>query len=164
MKVVINIVQDPALREERLYFFQFPAPFPAFVSPNSPGSGTPVDANILSELATKKVDFAKEAKSESGATKKIEVQEVEETPKVDGIIGQLETYRSGTVKMRLANGILFDVCVSVTHLMGFAYWSVTGKCSDATLFSPTSCVSRPSREAAERPGRGQQAVLCVTQC
>ena len=30
-------------------------------------------------------------------------------PPVDGIIGQLELYRSGAVKMRLANGILLDV-------------------------------------------------------
>jgi hypothetical protein len=28
---------------------------------------------------------------------------------IDGIIGQLETYRSGAVKFRLNNGILFDV-------------------------------------------------------
>lgn len=30
-------------------------------------------------------------------------------PPVDGIIGQLELYRNGAVKMRLANGILLDV-------------------------------------------------------
>jgi DNA-directed RNA polymerase III subunit RPC4 len=29
--------------------------------------------------------------------------------KVDGIIGQLELYRSGAVKMRLGNDILYDV-------------------------------------------------------
>jgi len=29
---------------------------------------------------------------------------------VDGVIGQLEIYQSGAVKMRLANGILLDVC------------------------------------------------------
>ena len=28
---------------------------------------------------------------------------------VDGVIGQLEIYQSGAVKMRLANGILLDV-------------------------------------------------------
>lgn len=32
-----------------------------------------------------------------------------EPPKVDGIIGQLEVYRSGAVKMRLGNDILLDV-------------------------------------------------------
>jgi len=30
-------------------------------------------------------------------------------PPVDGIIGQLEVYHSGAIKMRLANGILLDV-------------------------------------------------------
>ena len=30
-------------------------------------------------------------------------------PPVDGIIGQLELYRSGAIKMRLSNGILLDV-------------------------------------------------------
>jgi DNA-directed RNA polymerase III subunit RPC4 len=32
---------------------------------------------------------------------------------VDGVIGQLEIYRSGAVKMRLANGILLDVRVAL---------------------------------------------------
>lgn len=31
---------------------------------------------------------------------------------LDGIIGQLEIYRSGAVKMRLKNGILLDVSVA----------------------------------------------------
>lgn len=35
-------------------------------------------------------------------------EETLEAP-VDGIIGQLELYRSGAIKMRLANGILLDV-------------------------------------------------------
>jgi DNA-directed RNA polymerase III subunit RPC4 len=32
-----------------------------------------------------------------------------ETPKVDGVIGHVEIYRSGTVKMRLGNGIVLNV-------------------------------------------------------
>lgn len=32
-----------------------------------------------------------------------------ERPKIDGIIGRLEIYQSGAVRMRLANGILLDV-------------------------------------------------------
>lgn len=32
-----------------------------------------------------------------------------EDAKVDGIIGRLEIYRSGAVKMQLTNGILMDV-------------------------------------------------------
>ncbi len=35
--------------------------------------------------------------------------EEKEKPVVDGTIGRLEIYRSGAVKMRLANGILLDV-------------------------------------------------------
>lgn len=39
-----------------------------------------------------------------------------EEPKIDGIIGQLEIYESGAVKMRLGNGIVMDVRVSVPNL------------------------------------------------
>lgn len=46
-------------------------------------------------------------KAEDSTTEKIS-----ELP-VDGIIGQLELYRSGAIKMRLANGILLDV--SLVH-------------------------------------------------
>ena len=35
-------------------------------------------------------------------------------PPVEGVIGQLEVYESGTVKMRLANGILLDVSVQAS--------------------------------------------------
>ena len=33
-------------------------------------------------------------------------------PELDGVIGKLEIYQSGTVKIRLNNGILFDVSIS----------------------------------------------------
>lgn len=32
-----------------------------------------------------------------------------ESPKVDGVIGHIEVYRSGAVKMRLGNGIVLNV-------------------------------------------------------
>ena len=32
-----------------------------------------------------------------------------EIPKVDGVIGHIEVYRSGTVKMHLGNGIVLNV-------------------------------------------------------
>lgn len=41
-----------------------------------------------------------------GAAKK---PEPEPDEKVEGIIGQLEVYESGAVKMRLSNGIAMDV-------------------------------------------------------
>ena len=35
----------------------------------------------------------------------------EKVPVLDGVIGQLEIHRSGAIKMRLGNGIVYDVCV-----------------------------------------------------
>lgn len=58
-----------------------------FVTPDGPGSGT----------ATPNI------KPDDPAAAKIP------DPPVDGIIGQLEMYRSGGIKMRLTNGILLDV-------------------------------------------------------
>ena len=62
----------------------------------------------------KKVTFATPDSQGSGATTpttKPEDPTAEKIPDppVDGIIGQLELYRSGAVKMRLANNILLDV-------------------------------------------------------
>ena len=47
-------------------------------------------------------------KEEGGGEEKAE-DEAKPEPKVDGIIGQLEVYRNGAVKMRLGNGIVYDV-------------------------------------------------------
>ena len=58
-----------------------------FATPDGPGSGT--------VTPTTKPDYP--------TTEKIP------DPPVDGIIGQLELYRSGAIKMRLSNGILLDV-------------------------------------------------------
>jgi DNA-directed RNA polymerase III subunit RPC4 len=90
------------LREERLYFFQFPSPFPAFVSPVDEGLAT-------SETTNKQVAFASNVKSEPGSSKNPAAEADTPQPKIDGVIGKLEVYRSGTVKMRLANGIVLDV-------------------------------------------------------
>ncbi|KAE9406994.1 hypothetical protein BT96DRAFT_874956 [Gymnopus androsaceus JB14] len=92
----------------RLYFFQFPSPFPSFTT--NPSAIVQKDAS--STPAAKKVSFATDVKSE------VEVQAsssqgtstaAETKEEVDGMIGHLEIYRSGAVKMRLANGILLDV-------------------------------------------------------
>jgi len=58
-----------------------------FATPDGPGSGTTTPS----------------AKPEDSAPEKVTA------PSVDGIIGQLELYRSGAVKIRLANDILLDV-------------------------------------------------------
>ncbi|KAJ7767463.1 RNA polymerase III RPC4-domain-containing protein [Mycena maculata] len=105
-----NANEDPTLREERLYFFQFPSPFSEFVPPAPPvpeAVAEVVDPNI------KKVCFADgvEAGSLSGSARVSTPppEKTEENPVIDGIIGSLEVYRSGAVKMRLHNGILLDV-------------------------------------------------------
>jgi DNA-directed RNA polymerase III subunit RPC4 len=63
----------------------------------------------------RKVSFAADTKppaSASGSTMpgiQVGPEASKETPKVDGVIGHVEIYRSGTVKMRLGNGIVLNV-------------------------------------------------------
>ncbi|KAG6812395.1 hypothetical protein H0H92_003076 [Tricholoma furcatifolium] len=110
-KLTMTPPQDPDLREERLYFFQFPSPFPTFVSPNAESSSSDQDVLMADDATDKKVASATNVKTEAGsATSKAPTVEPEAaSPRIDGVIGRLEVYRSGAVKMRLANGILLDV-------------------------------------------------------
>ncbi|RDB20935.1 DNA-directed RNA polymerase III subunit rpc4 [Hypsizygus marmoreus] len=96
-----DIEPDSTLREEKLYFFQFPSPFPTFISTTTEtGDDTGAGEAIP----------AKDIKPEPGTSKVVSPTKVQiPEPKVDGVIGRLEIYRSGAVKMRLANGILLDV-------------------------------------------------------
>lgn len=115
-------LQDPNVRQEKLYFFQFPEPFPTFTLPSPPppldgDPAAPVTAEAESESSKGKkvVTFAPDVKSSSATpTPGPEAEDAaksasEKAKKVDGIIGRLEIYQSGTVKMRLENGILLDV-------------------------------------------------------
>ncbi|KAF8202122.1 RNA polymerase III RPC4-domain-containing protein [Pholiota molesta] len=107
--------------EDRLYFFQFPAPFPKFRYKNDASiTATAMDVDSVPAGPPKKVSFAPDVKpdiasvaSGSGAsgsrTPSIVPSEPEPAQPLDGVIGQLEVYRSGAVKIRLANGILLDV-------------------------------------------------------
>ncbi|THU99158.1 hypothetical protein K435DRAFT_720095 [Dendrothele bispora CBS 962.96] len=98
----IDLDTDPTPRQDKLYCFQFPSPFPVFQSTN---------ANVQVPSPTKKVTFAPSAKSEpSSSSVPPDFPEKEPVPPpVDGLIGRLEVYRSGIVKMKLANGIVLDV-------------------------------------------------------
>lgn len=126
--ILISFIQDSTLREDRLYFFQFPSPFPKFINPSTeppplriidPTTGPePVQA----ESPTKKVSFAPDTKLSltpaSSRPSTVPPEHTKEEP-VDGIIGQLEVYKSGAVKIRLANGILLDVSrISITAIHG----------------------------------------------
>jgi DNA-directed RNA polymerase III subunit RPC4 len=62
----------------------------------------------------KKVSFAPDAKPDiaslsSRTPSVVPSEEAKEAAPIDGVIGQLEVYKSGAVKIRLANGILLDV-------------------------------------------------------
>lgn len=126
------VIKDTNVRHERLYFFQFPEPFPTFKLATAPATQTQdvvmadaapqVDKGKAPEGSEKgkKVSFAPDVKppaSEAGtpvpdATK---VQEAAQ-PKLDGIIGRLEIHQSGAVRMRLENGKLLDVGRSLLQL------------------------------------------------
>ncbi|KAJ7695186.1 RNA polymerase III RPC4-domain-containing protein [Mycena rosella] len=110
-----TISEDPALREERLYFFQFPDPFPTFLPP---AAAVPeVVPEVPADPTVKRVSFADDVKPASlpgsvrgsMAPPEPPAAKTDEAPAIDGIIGTLEVYRSGAVKMRLQNGILLDV-------------------------------------------------------
>jgi len=66
-----------------------------FATPDGPGSGTTTPTTKLEDSTTEK----------------------NPDPPVDGVIGQLELYRSGAIKMRLANGILLDVGLPIPGLL-----------------------------------------------
>ncbi|TFK32803.1 RNA polymerase III RPC4-domain-containing protein [Crucibulum laeve] len=104
-----EIDTDPTLREERLYFFQFPQPFPTFL----PKASESVADVIMGDATDKKVTFAPDVMPSvtpgTSRTSSAVPTELLMTEPLDGIIGELEVYRSGAVKIRLTNGILFDV-------------------------------------------------------
>ncbi|KAI1796644.1 RNA polymerase III RPC4-domain-containing protein [Ganoderma leucocontextum] len=131
--------EDADTRQERLYFFQFPEPFPVFQPPHAqqtadvkgkgkaePGTG---------EDSTKKVTFAEDTKppalGAAGANgpATADKDQADESPTVDGVIGQLEIYESGTVKMRMRNGIVMDVTAATqpTFLQHAIYLDSTNK-------------------------------------
>ncbi|OSD03107.1 hypothetical protein PYCCODRAFT_1366257 [Trametes coccinea BRFM310] len=109
--------EEANVRQERLYFFQFPQPFPVFTSPDSENAalkGHPQSeeggAAAKSEdgSAGKKVSFADDTKPPASAAPGDKAAEAE-ARKVDGVVGQLEIYESGAVKLRMGNGIVMDV-------------------------------------------------------
>lgn len=106
-------------QDNRLYFFQFPSPFPKFLPAPEVIS---LDEDTLMDDVTlekgkgkeketgrpKSVSFAPETKP--GATSTTSEGAAKDAP-LDGVIGRLEIYKSGLVKMRLGDNIVFDVSV-----------------------------------------------------
>ncbi|KDQ61552.1 hypothetical protein JAAARDRAFT_31006 [Jaapia argillacea MUCL 33604] len=110
-------IEDVDVRQERLYFFQFPTPFPTLL-PNTPAGSeeVPMDVDAKgkgkapegSDEKQKRVSFTPDTKPPVPGASASPAQ-AKEDPKLDGVIGQLEVYKSGAVKMRLGNGIVMDV-------------------------------------------------------
>ncbi|KAI0060961.1 hypothetical protein BV25DRAFT_1858047 [Artomyces pyxidatus] len=96
---------------ERLYFFQFPEPFPTFSAKSVPPPDTKGKGKAPEGTAGKRVSFSDDTKPPASTIMPLpeDVDKPQPIEHVDGIIGQLEIYQSGAVKMRLANGILMDV-------------------------------------------------------
>lgn len=97
------------------------------------GKGAATD-DAASSAPTKKVKFAEDTKPPaSGAstplgssgtvtptvTPQVKKDAEESAPKVSGVVGQIEVYESGAVKLRLGNGILLDVRDSSTFLFTY---------------------------------------------
>jgi len=94
------------MREEKLYLFHFPTPFPTFSSKmtNVPAS------DRIPEVGEKKVSFTADTKIDAGSSlSSVAPSESKKVEHISGVIGQLEIYRSGAVKIRLANDILLNV-------------------------------------------------------
>lgn len=104
---------------DRLFFFQFPEPFPTFVSKssmNSTSSNPTLNDKGKGVDRERKVSFAEDTKppgpsgpATNGAVIAAESKDREEDKKVDGVVGQLEIFQSGAVKMRMGDGIVYDV-------------------------------------------------------
>jgi DNA-directed RNA polymerase III subunit RPC4 len=120
------------MAEDRLYFFQFPEPFPTFVAqhsapthgPTEHGDKTAPSENAPPDSVTgKKVSFTQDTKPPAATAPQEPETATTTTPapaKVDGVIGHLEVYASGAAKIRLANGILLDVSTqAVTNSVRF---------------------------------------------
>jgi len=112
------------VRQEKLYFFQFPEPFPKFTLPVTTDKGKGVEKGGHAEDTSKtsdkpdkgkKVTFAPDVKAPSAASTPSTIEPDKDPlkdappPLPHGLIGRLEIYKSGAVKMRLENGNLLDV-------------------------------------------------------
>lgn len=138
--------QDSALREERLYFFQFPSPFPTYLSGLVDPSAISVDVEVPDAAAAKRVTFASDVKPPSltpgSSTLTPSVASDPAKPAaLDGIIGQLEVYRSGAVKIRLDNGILLDVLL-LFIVSAYLLIFISGQLGHPALLPPTGCLSK----------------------
>ncbi|KAI0072688.1 hypothetical protein K474DRAFT_1604653 [Panus rudis PR-1116 ss-1] len=178
--------QDFNTRQERLYFFQFPDPFPTFIShrqppPESPSAPNPDGASNLEDPSgsipasgKKAVSFADDTKppapgapSTTGQAETTKTKDGEKK-KMEGVIGQLEVYASGAVKMRMGNGIVLDVAGATqpSFLQQAVYLDpenkrlcVLGEVNRRFVVSPDLDALLSALEIAERPQQQSDDVM-----
>lgn len=106
---------------EKLYFFQFPSPFPTF----APSLDAVIDVDALGQDDSargssadvkqgkgKAVSWAPGVKAEDEDIKSVRRStggKNRRSPEVDGTIGQMEIYENGEAKIRLGEGVLMTV-------------------------------------------------------
>lgn len=102
--------------DNQFYFFQFPKPFPKFLPTpvaSAPGAAESMDVDDAAPgppAAKKGVSFAAEVKTEKDLKPSVSAPKAKaEIRRPEGQIGELITTKKGKVKMRLGNGILYDV-------------------------------------------------------
>lgn len=115
------------------------------------------------EDPAKKVTFADDTKPPAAAAG-APPEKTEEPPKVDGVVGQLEIYESGAVKMRMSNGIVLDVCLSVHSICLVVTQSdyFTGYSSYTTVLPATRCLHRSNQQTTMRTRRSQPSIRRYT--
>ncbi|KAG8881554.1 hypothetical protein FRB97_009388 [Tulasnella sp. 331] len=106
---------------EKLYFFQFPSPFPAFapsldvvIDVNASGQDESIHSSSTDakQIKGKAVSWAPGVKPEDEdikSSRKLTGGKNKSSSEIDGVIGQMEIYENGEVKIRLGEGALMTV-------------------------------------------------------
>ncbi|KAG8893707.1 hypothetical protein FRB99_001790, partial [Tulasnella sp. 403] len=108
-----NLQQDQDQPEdEELYLFQFPSPFPSFQLESGTATGPVSNTNAASDEKGKgkSVSWAPDLKKSEG-DEKVPVEQ-DDVKLRDGLVGQLEIYKSGAVKIRFGDHVVMDVFAS----------------------------------------------------
>lgn len=113
----------------------------------------------MNDEGKKRVTFAEDVKRSAtpAATETIAPEEVIE--KTDGIVGQLEIYQSGAVKMRLNNGLVLDA--RFPFFVGsilMTYFTSLDSCGNTTILFTTRSTSRHEEQTTEHYWRGESTI------
>ncbi|PFH46878.1 hypothetical protein AMATHDRAFT_68867 [Amanita thiersii Skay4041] len=101
---------EQTLGDEKIFLFKFPSPFPVFLSASEfvtdPGPDTQKKVTFLTPAMIHEENTASISATITPNERDIGLLT---SNKLDGSIGRLEIHRSGAIKIRLANDLLFNV-------------------------------------------------------